>query len=160
MIIRGGNRIEQDHFLKVFIEFVTILLLFYVLDFWLWDMWDLSSPTRDQIHTPCIGRRSLNHWITREVPSKTILTEQGWNTPGIYFPFLFSISYVHGRLPSGSAGKESACDAGDLGSSPGLEISPGEGKVYLLQYSGLENSVDYIVHRSQRVGHDWVTFRD
>ena len=31
-------------------------------------MWDLNSPTRDQTHTPCIGRQSLNHWTTREVP--------------------------------------------------------------------------------------------
>ena len=46
----------------------------------------------------------------------------------------------------GSAGKESACNAEDLGSIPGLGRSPGEGKGYLLQYSGLENSMDYIVH--------------
>ena len=31
--------------------------------------WDLSLPTRDQTHTPCIGRQSLNHWTTREVPT-------------------------------------------------------------------------------------------
>ena len=37
---------------KVFIEFVTILLLFYVLVFWQRGMWDLSSPTRDQTSTP------------------------------------------------------------------------------------------------------------
>ena len=43
----------------------------------------------------------------------------------------------------GSAGKESTCNAGDLGSIPGLERSPGEGKGYPLQYSGLENSMDY-----------------
>ena len=46
----------------------------------------------------------------------------------------------------GSAVKESACNAGDLGSIPGLGRSPGEGKDYLLQYSGLENSMDYIDH--------------
>ena len=46
----------------------------------------------------------------------------------------------------GSAGKESAHDAGDLGSVPGLGRSPGEGKGYPLQYSGLENSMDCIVH--------------
>ena len=46
----------------------------------------------------------------------------------------------------GSAGKESACDVGDLGSIPGLGRSPGEGKGYRLQYSGLENSMDCIVH--------------
>ena len=48
--------------------------------------------------------------------------------------------------PYGSAGKESAHNAGDLGSIPGLGRSPGEGKGYPLQYSGLENSMDYTVH--------------
>ena len=47
-------------------------------------------------------------------------------------------------FPCGSAGKESA--GKDLGLIPGLERSPGEGKDYPLQYSGLENSMDYIVH--------------
>ena len=46
----------------------------------------------------------------------------------------------------GSAGKESACNAGELGSIPGMGRSPGEGKGYPLQYSGLENSMDCIVH--------------
>ena len=50
------------------------------------------------------------------------------------------------RFPGGSAGKESACKAGDLGFIPGLGRSPGEGKGYPLQYSGLENSMDYTVH--------------
>ena len=45
-------------------------------------------------------------------------------------------------FPGGSAGKESACNAGDLGSVPGLGRSPGEGNSYPLQYSGLENSMD------------------
>ena len=53
----------------------------------------------------------------------------------------------------GSAGKESACNAGDLGSIPGLGRSPGEGKGCPLQYSGLENSRDCVVHGSQRVRH-------
>ena len=46
----------------------------------------------------------------------------------------------------GSAGKESACKVGDLGLIPGLGRSPGEGNSYPLQYSGLENSMDCIVH--------------
>ena len=46
-------------------------------------------------------------------------------------------------FPCGSAGKESACNAKDLGSIPGLGRCPGEGKGYPLQYSGLENSMDY-----------------
>ena len=46
-------------------------------------------------------------------------------------------------LPCGSAGKESTCNAGDPGSIPGLGRSPGEGRGYPLQYSGLENSMDF-----------------
>ena len=46
----------------------------------------------------------------------------------------------------GSAGKESACNVGDLGSVIGLGRSPGNGKGYPLQYSGLENSMDCLVH--------------
>ena len=49
-------------------------------------------------------------------------------------------------FPCGSAGKESARNAGDLGSIPGLGRSPGEGKGYPLQYSGLGNSMDYTIH--------------
>ena len=49
-------------------------------------------------------------------------------------------------FPSGSAGDESICNVGDLGSIPGLGRSPGEGKGYPLQYSGLENSMDCIAH--------------
>ena len=54
--------------LKIFIEFVTVLLLFYVLVLWPQGMWDLNSLTRDRTCTSCIGRQSLNHWTTREVP--------------------------------------------------------------------------------------------
>ena len=52
-------------------------------------------------------------------------------------------------FPCGSTGKESACKVGDLGSIPGLGRSPGEGKGYPLQYSGLENSMDCIGSQSQ-----------
>ena len=49
-------------------------------------------------------------------------------------------------FPCGSVGKESTCNVGDLGSNPGLGRFPGEGKGYPFQYSGLENSMDCIVH--------------
>ena len=49
-------------------------------------------------------------------------------------------------FPCGSASKESTCNAGNKSLIPGLGISPEEGKVYPLQYSGLENSADCIVH--------------
>ena len=64
------------------------------------------------------------------------------------------ISWRRDRLPSpafmgfpgGSDGKESACIAGHLGSIPGLGRSPGKGKGYPLQDSGVVNSMDWIVH--------------
>ena len=65
------------------------------------------------------------------------------------FRFTEEIDTVVLALPVGlciSAGKESACNVGDLGSIPGLGRYPGEGKGYPLQYSDLENSMDCIVH--------------
>ena len=47
-------------------------------------------------------------------------------------------------FPCVSAGKESSCNVGDLGSIPGLGRSPGEENSYPLHYSGLENSMDYV----------------
>ena len=51
-------------------------------------------------------------------------------------------------FPDSSVGKEFACSAGDPGSIPGLERSPGEEKGYPLQYSDLENSMDCIDHNA------------
>ena len=64
-------------------------------------------------------------------------------------------------FPDGLNNKESACNAGDLGSNPGSGRSPGKENGYPLQYSCLENSTNRgawraIVRGSQRVGHDWV----
>ena len=61
------------------------------------------------------------------------------------FGFAIPLSPLLG-FPGTSAGKESTCNAGDLGSIPGLGRSPGERNGYPLQYSGLENSMDYTVH--------------
>ena len=60
-------------------------------------------------------------------------------------------------LPCGSAGKESACSAGDLSSIPELGRSPGEGKGYPLQYSGVKNSMDCTVHG---VAKSWTQLKD
>ena len=62
------------------------------------------------------------------------------------YPYHFINVFLAHGLPCGSAGKESTCNMGDLGSIPGLGRSPGEGKGYPLQYSDLENSTDPIVH--------------
>ena len=40
--------------------------------FWPWGMWVFSSLTRDWTHTPCVGRWSLNHWTTRDVPQNSL----------------------------------------------------------------------------------------
>ena len=61
--------------------------------------------------------------------------EQGYDTHSSILGF-----------PCGSAGKEFAHNVGDLGLISGLKRSPGEGKGYPLQNSGLENSTDFIVH--------------
>ena len=70
--------------------------------------------------------------------------------------FTLNVTNLHEGLyqgfPGGSAGKESACNARDLRSIPGLGRALGEGKGYPLQYSGLENSIESM--ESQGVGHD------
>ena len=65
-------------------------------------------------------------------------------------------------FPGGSDGKEFADNKGDPDSIPGLERSPGEGNGYLIQYSGLENSMDkgpggLQSMKLQRAGHNWAT---
>ena len=60
-------------------------------------------------------------------------------------------------FPGSLAGKESACNVGDLGLIPGLGRSPGEGIGYPFKYSGLENSMDSIVHG---VAKSWIQVSD
>ena len=64
--------------------------------------------------------------------------------------YMLSFGFSQG-FPGGPAGKESSCNVGDLGAMPGLGRSPGEGKGYPFQYSGLENP------RTEEPGFDsWV----
>ena len=65
---------------------------------------------------------------------------------GLSVMYCLSSSSARVGFPGVSAGQESTCNVGDLRSIPGLGRSPGEGKDYPLQYSGLENSMDSIVH--------------
>ena len=60
-------------------------------------------------------------------------------------------------FPCDSAGKESICNVGVLGSIPGLGRCPGDGKGYPLQYSGLENSMDCVV---DGVAKSWTRLSD
>ena len=88
-------------------------------------------------HISCIGRCILYHQhhlgIPTELKTQNTNDSQSWG------------------FPCCSAGKESACNVGGLGLIPVLGRSPGEGKVYPLQNSDLENSMDCIVHRVEEL---------
>ena len=107
-----------------------------------------------KIHLQC-WRPGFDPWVGK-IPwrRERLPTPVFWpgEFHGLYSPWGRKESDTTERLslsllgfPGGSAGKESSCSAGDLGSIPGLERSPGEGKGYPLQYSGLENPVDCIL---------------
>ena len=76
----------------------------------------------------------------QEIPVQFLRGKICWRRDRLPTPVLLG-------FPGGSDSKESACNAGDLDSIPGLGRSPGEGNGSPLQYSGLENSMDCIVHR-------------
>ena len=69
---------------------------------------------------------------------------------------LLVVGHVALDFPSGSDRTGSACSTGDLGPVPGLGRSPGEGKGYPLQYSGLENSKDRVVHSELKLVEYWL----
>ena len=75
----------------------------------------------------------------RDTPVDSWVRKIRWRRDGLPMPVFLG-------FPCGSAGKESTCNAGDLGSIPGLGRSSEEGKSYPLHNSGLENSMDCIVH--------------
>ena len=129
-----------------------------------------SSRPRDWTQVSCIAGRFFTVWATRETQKYpphqkkrdtdfhsggNCLKWQGfpmnlWEWKSINFSqplWRVRINYTdfYMGFPWGPAGKEYACNVGDLGSIPGLGRSPGEGKGYPLQYSGLENSMDCIV---------------
>ena len=95
-------------------------------------MWKLS------IWASLISQLVKNPPSMQETPVQFLDWEEPWRRDRLPTPIL--------GFPPGSAGKESACNMGDLGSIPGLGKIPREGKGYPLQYSGLENSMDYTIH--------------
>ena len=90
---------------------------------------------------------SLEAQVVKNLPAvlETWVQSLGWEIPWrrAWQPIPV---FLPGESPGGSAGKESACNEGDLGLIPGLGRFPGEGNSYPLHYSGLENSMDLIVH--------------
>ena len=97
----------------------------------------------------------MNFYWSMGFPHSSVGKESACNAGDPQFdPWFGKFPWRRDRLPTpvflcfpgGSAGKESTWNTGDLGSIPGLERSSGEGKGYPLQYSGLENSMECIVH--------------
>ena len=62
-----------EPFLKSLLNLLQYASALCFVFFWPRCMWDFNSLTRGQTHTPCIGRQSLNHWTTREVPLRLVL---------------------------------------------------------------------------------------
>ena len=92
--------------------------------------------------------------LTMDFPESSVGKESTCNAGDPWFgSWVGKIRWRRDRLPTpvflgfpcGLAGKESAFSVGDLGSIPGVERSPGEGKGYPFQFFGLENSMDCIV---------------
>ena len=88
------------------------------------------------------GGKTKNVGLLNSQTLKWILTFSLLLFEKIHFLCFYQCSLWFSRgFPGGSDGKESACNAGDLGSIPGSGRSPGEGNGYPLQYSCLENSM-------------------
>ena len=91
------------------------------------------------------GKEGLSlHFVDRETETSKDCGTCPWSNGTQLIPGR-AVRALSG-LPSDPAGKESACNAGDLGSIPGLGRSLGEENGYPLQSSGLENPMDCIVH--------------
>ena len=87
--------------------------------------------------------------LTKKKKKSTYIYQQ----ESLYLWNPFSKMYlIHLGFPGGSEGKESVCNAGDLGSISGSGRSPGEGNGYPLQYSCLENPMDRGAWQVQSVG--------
>ena len=97
-----------------------------------------------------IAQLVKNLLAMQETPIRFLGWKICWRRDRLHTP-------VFSGFPCDSAGKKSACNAGDLGSILGLGRSPREGKDYPLQYSGLKNSMDCIVHG---VAKSWTRLND
>ena len=141
-----------------------------------------EEPGRLAVHSVSKSRTQLSnftftfHFHALQKEMATHSSVLAWRIPGMWEPgglppcqvaqsrtqlkrLSSSSSSIHEKpgVPCGSAGKECACDAGDLVLTPGWGRSPGEAKGYLLQYSGLENSMGCIIYG---VAKSWTQLSD
>ena len=92
---------------------------------------------RFQDHPASVGHVAKSNDEVSVLILLDLSTAFGKGDESLFFEILYALLF-----PGGSVGKESACHAEDQGSIPGLGRSPGEGKGYPSQCSGLENSMD------------------
>ena len=147
----------MDHFLKVFIEFATILLLFCALVSWPRGIWHSCPPTRDRTYTPYIRTWSLKPLGLQRSPLDSFLSEsesrsvvsdslwpQGlyspWNSPG-QNTGVGSLSLLQGIFPTRDRTQVS-CIAGIL-----HQLShKGSPKIWSMAYFALLNKVNSYFH--------------
>ena len=132
---------------------LEVFPFFFVLN----SLWDIDCLFLSLFNTKVWASASLIAQLVKNQPAMQETRFDSWVGKILWRKDGLPIPVFLG-FPCGSAGKESACNMGDLGSIFGLGRSPGEGKGYPLQYSGLENSLNYRSMGLQRVGHDGVTF--
>ena len=136
------------------------IYIFFPIFFHYGLLWDIDYSSLCYTIGPCCLIHSIYKSVHMLIPNSSIVLPYHPSL-GIYKPVLSACESVcweglwrRNRLPTpvflgfpfGSAGKETACNVGDLGPIPGLGRSPGEGKGYPLQSSALENSMHCITH--------------
>ena len=108
-----------------------------------WETWFQSLGWEDPLEKGMANYSSILAW---RIPGKGkpggLLSMGSYRVGQDWSDLAAVAAWPYKGFPCGSAGKESACNTGDLGLIPGLGRSPGEGNGYSLQYSCLENSMD------------------
>ena len=113
-------------------------------------LWRKYFPAMIEWMTLEVIKKRMKYLSTDSVKKKSRAGTADWVnelcTSLTLFLYIYLICSYWMGFPHGSAGEESTGNAGDVSSIPLLRRSPGEGNGYLLQYSGLENSMDCIIH--------------
>ena len=114
-------------------------------------MWDLTSLTKDRTSTPCVGKRSLNHWTTREVPviylfmPISLVSERDWVVSGSYAE-LHSPSYPQALSGSLQLLVQQAPVWGKLGPGPHSPLLPHPGTTVRVLHHLLSWFISLFLH--------------